>query len=205
MLCPLVSLECRLRLLVKKSLSNNTTLLAEYWKQRGKVRDCVLGDDNTKYFQMCATIRLRKNQIRVLDPGDTLVFSHSGKEKILHDFYHNLLGIPSPTKPLSNLPSLLNHTALDSFQSSSLIAPFSLTEIKKALWAMKNDSSPGPDGFGPAFFKFFWNLVNPSLVTLFEEFYENVADLQRINKSHIVLLPKKVGVTKPDQFRPISL
>ena len=70
---------------------------------------------------------------------------------------------------------------------------------------MKNDSSPGPDGFGPAFFKFFWNLVNPSLVTLFEEFYENTADLQRINKSHIVLLPKKVGVIKPDQFRPISL
>ena len=68
---------------------------------------------------------------------------------------------------------------------------------------MKNDL--GPDGFGPAFFKFFWNLVNPSLVTLFEEFYENAADLQRINKSHIVLLPKKVGVTKPDQFRPISL
>jgi len=62
-LCPLVSLECRLRLLVKKSMSNNTSLLAEYWKQRGKVRDCVLGDDNTKYFQTCATIRLRKNQI----------------------------------------------------------------------------------------------------------------------------------------------
>ena len=78
---PLVSLECRLRLLVKKSLSNNTSLLAEYWKQRGKVRDCVLGDDNTKYFQMCATIRLRKNQIRVLDPEDTPVYSHSGKEK----------------------------------------------------------------------------------------------------------------------------
>ena len=62
-LCPLVSLEFRLRLLVKKSMSNNTSLLAEYWKQRGKVRDCVLGDDNTKYFQTCATIRLRKNQI----------------------------------------------------------------------------------------------------------------------------------------------
>jgi hypothetical protein len=29
--------------------------------------------------------------------------------------------------------------------------------------------------------------------------------LQRINKSHIVLLPKNVGVTRPDQFRPISL
>ena len=78
---PLVSLECRLRLMVKKSLSNNTTLLAEYWKQRGKVRDCVLGDDNTKYFQMCATIRLRKNQIRVLDPEDTPVYSHSGEKK----------------------------------------------------------------------------------------------------------------------------
>jgi hypothetical protein len=47
--------------------------------------------------------------------------------------------------------------------------------------------------------------VSPSISALFEEFYNNSADLQRINKSHIVLLPKKVGATRPDQFRPISL
>lgn len=42
-------------------------------------------------------------------------------------------------------------------------------------------------------------------MALFEEFYNNKAELQRINKSHIVLIPKKVGVTRPDQFMPISL
>ena len=96
---PLASLECRLRLLVKKSMSNNTNLLADYWKQRGKVKDCVLGDDNTKYFQMCATIRLRKNQIRVLDPGDIPVHSYSGKKNPTRL-------LPQPTgNPFTNKPT----------------------------------------------------------------------------------------------------
>jgi len=151
---------------------------------------------------MCATIRLRKNQIRVPYLGDSTVHSHFGKEKILHDFYHNLLGISSPTNNLDNLASLLAPTALDSFQSSSLVANFTIPEIKNALWAMKNDSSLGPDGFGPAFFKYFWNLVSPRILDLFDEFYNNSADLQRINKFYIVLLPKQklalLGLTNFD-------
>lgn len=70
---------------------------------------------------------------------------------------------------------------------------------------MNNDSSPGPDGFGPAFFKHFWPLISPVMSSLLEEFGEERADLLRINQSHIVLIPKKVGVTKPEHFRPISL
>ena len=91
---------------------------------------------------MCATVRLRKNQIRVLEVDDSPILSHSGKEKVLHDFYHNLLGIASPTCPIDHLPSLLAPTALDSFQSFSLVTDFSLTEIKNGLWSMRNDSSP---------------------------------------------------------------
>lgn len=201
----LSSLELRLRSLVKISLSHHTNVLATNWRQRGKIRDCVLGDDNTKYYQMCATIRLRKNQIRVLDPGDVPVYSHAGKAQILHKFYSDLLGHVSPVVSTPNLHASLSLRALDSFQSESLIAPFSNSEIKCALWGMKNDSSPGLDGFGPAFFKFFWSTISPSIFSLLQDFFELRSDLLPINQSHIVLLPKKVGVTKPEHYRPISL
>lgn len=70
---------------------------------------------------------------------------------------------------------------------------------------MKDDSSRGPDGFGPAFLKKFWHLTSPLLLAIANEFCNGSADLSRINQSYIVLLPKSVGVTKPEHFRPISL
>ena len=52
------------------------------------------------------------------------------------------------------------------------------------------------------FFKYFWNLVSPRILDLFDEFYNNSADLQRINKFYIVLLPKQklvlLGLTNFD-------
>lgn len=201
----LSGIELRLRLLVKISLQHHTTLLAAFWKQRGKIKECMLGDENTKYFQMSATIRHRNNQIRMLDPEDTPVFSHSGKEAILHRFYLNLLGVRDSTTFSFDLNSLTTNSSLDSHQSNSLVSHFTLGELKSALWAMKDDSSPGPDGFGPAFYKKNWNLVKHDLLALLYDFYKSEADLKRINKSHIVLIPKKPGVTKPEHFRPISL
>jgi hypothetical protein len=38
---------------------------------------------------------------------------------------------------------------------SMLELPFTEKELRDALWSMCSDSSPGPDGFGSAFFKSF--------------------------------------------------
>lgn len=48
-------------------------------------------------------------------------------------------------------------------------------------------------------------MVSPSILSLLQEFYELKPELLRINQSHIVLLPKKIGVTKPEHYLPISL
>ena len=37
------------------------------------------------------------------------------------------------------------------------------------------------------------------------DFHKGCAELATINKAFIVLLPKKVGATTPDNFRPVSL
>jgi hypothetical protein len=70
---------------------------------------------------------------------------------------------------------------------------------------MNDNSSPGPDGFGPAFFKHNWNLVKSTLLDCLSRFHSLDSDLRPINKSHIVLLPKKAGANKPENFHPISL
>jgi hypothetical protein len=70
---------------------------------------------------------------------------------------------------------------------------------------MNDNSSPGPDGFGPTFFKKHWDLVKHCLLDLMRDFHCLSSDLRPLNKSYIVLLPKKAGANKPDNFRPILL
>ena len=80
-------LESALRSFVRLSLRRLCDLRAAYRRQRGKVKQCVLGDENTSYHHQCATIRFQRNKIKSLVVNDTPVFGHSAKASILHDFY----------------------------------------------------------------------------------------------------------------------
>jgi hypothetical protein len=52
----------------------------------------------------------------------------------------------------------------------TLEAPFSESEVKGALWAMRIDSSPGPDSFGPAFYRTFWDVVRGDVMEFLADF-----------------------------------
>ena len=70
---------------------------------------------------------------------------------------------------------------------------------------MNPQASPGPDGFGPTFYRSFWPLVKNLILPFFSHFHQGTADAERLNRAHIVLLPKKDAPTSPDAFRPTSL
>ncbi|KAE8799802.1 hypothetical protein D1007_24676 [Hordeum vulgare] len=149
----LSSLELTLRIAVKLALHRHNKLLAAYWLQRAKIKECTLGDENSSYMHVCASVRFRKNQISRLNVDGTDVSSHSGKAAILHDFFQSLLGTRSASVIDFDLDRLMIGAKLSNSQALSLIRPFSMEEIKLALLSMNVNASPGPDGFGPAFFK----------------------------------------------------
>jgi hypothetical protein len=70
---------------------------------------------------------------------------------------------------------------------------------------MQGTSSPGPDGFGPAFYKSTWSTTAPAISSIFESFHNHSIELERINRSYMVLLPKKEVAHTPVDFRPIYL
>jgi hypothetical protein len=41
-------------------------------------------------------------------------------------------------------------------ENSLLIADFSMEEVRKAVFQMEHNKSPGPDGFFAEFYKHFW-------------------------------------------------
>jgi hypothetical protein len=129
--CAISPLEYRLHLLAKLSLSKINASHATYWRQRAKIKHCVLGDENSHYFHLCASGRLRNNQLKVLNDGDgNPTFSHDAKAHIVHSFFHDLLGEPRLSSDSLDLHPLIRSTSLDSTQAASLIRPFSESELR---------------------------------------------------------------------------
>lgn len=87
----------------------------------------------------------------------------------------------------------------------ALTRHFSLEEATAALFAMDVNSSPEPDGFGPAFYRAFWTQTRHHVLAFLNSFHGGSVDLDGLNRAHLVLLPKKDGANSADAFRPISL
>jgi hypothetical protein len=73
---------------------------------------------------------------------------------------------------------------------------------------MDRHSSPGPDGFRPSFYRAAWGgggVIKQDVIRFMEAFHQRQAQLERINRSYMVLIPKKPGVVAVDAFHPICL
>lgn len=67
------------------------------------------------------------------------------------------------------------------------------------------DRAPGPDGFTAKFFQSNWDLLRDDLVGFIKDFFENNHMDFRVNRTNIVLIPKKDCPETVIDFRPISL
>lgn len=146
---------------------------------------------------------MRQNQIRTLDVNGSTLTAHDDKVKALTDHFTSILGAVQPTTWNFDLSSLYN--GYPTACADELTAPFTNTEAKATIHAMNKASTPGPDGFGPSFYQAAWPELEQKLMTFHHSFHDNTADLERINRSYIVLLPKRPGANIADTFRPISL
>jgi hypothetical protein len=89
---------------------------------------------------------------------------------------------------------------------SDLEMPFSLEELKKAVFSLPAEKAPGPDGFIGRFYRSCWE-------TICEDLFEAVVFLAEhggssfglLNKACIVLQPKKADARVIADYRPISL
>lgn len=179
---PLTYPKFQLRGFVKESTRKQSVMIAEYWRQGGKVWHCILGDENTRYHHMCTSICMRSAPIRqLLDEQGNPAFDHASKERILHTYYQILLGTETATIGLGARRSLTQHYAMDEHQARMLAAPFSPEEIRSALFSIKADSASGPDGFSAKFFQANWPLLQRDIEGYITNFCNETADMQGIN------------------------
>lgn len=117
-------------------------------------------------------------------------------------YYKRLLGTTVPCHWSFDIGDYYPEPSVD---GTRLSTDFTRQEIRDAFFSMNTRSSPGPNGFGPCFYRTFWAMLERDVIVLFAAFAADTLNLDRLNQADLVLLLKKDGVRTPDAFCPISL
>ena len=145
---------------------------------------------------------MRRNTTKVVEVDGLQVTAHEGKVAALTSFYKGILGEPGDSSFSFDLGTLNLGQKL---ASDRLTAEFSTEEALLAVRSMNSNSAPGPDGFGPSFYGAAWDTIKDDVMALLHGFFDGSVQLDRVNRSYMVLLPKKPGAVSVDAFRPICL
>ncbi|XP_024156261.1 uncharacterized protein LOC112164272 [Rosa chinensis] len=89
--------------------------------------------------------------------------------------------------------------------NNDLLAPYTDSEIKKALFQMHPSKSPGPDGMSPCFFQKFWDVVGHDVCMAVRNVLLTGQVSRESNFTHLALIPKVKEPKLPSDLRPIAL
>nr|GFA48294.1 transposon TX1 uncharacterized [Tanacetum cinerariifolium] len=89
--------------------------------------------------------------------------------------------------------------------SSMLDLPFSIQEIKDAVWSCGGEKAPGPDGFTFKLLKKHWDVFGSDIISYVKEFEATFSIPKGCNSSFIALVPKIDDPLSLNDYRPISL
>ncbi|XP_042045568.1 uncharacterized protein LOC121791808 [Salvia splendens] len=78
-------------------------------------------------------------------------------------------------------------------------------EIKRAVWSISADSTPGTDGFTASFYHSCWDIIGRDVGDAVIQFFNGAFLPRTITATMIVLLPKKDNPASWSDYRPISL
>ena len=198
----LYNTEINLRNLVKKHLRTLLHYKKEYWRKRFTNNKVKFGDECTKFFHSMATISYKRNTItQIRNDTGIWVQDHSGKARLLLNAFKNRVGISSEINQHFDLHNLIQHR--DNLEA--LAEPFLHEEIDDIIKYMPTDKAPGPDGFNGLFMKKCWPIIKEDFYSLCQDFYSENLNLEGINTSYIILVPKITNPKTVNDYRPISL
>lgn len=99
----------------------------------------------------------------------------------------------------------LHFNSLSYRETNSLVKPFSVEEVKAAVWECDNFKCSGHDGVTFGFIKDFWNILSNDVMRFLLEFHKNGRLTKWINNTLIALIPKVNSPERLDEYKPISL
>ncbi|KAJ0535080.1 putative RNA-directed DNA polymerase [Helianthus annuus] len=171
-------------------------------RQKSRSKWAIDGDENSAYFHHIINSNISSNRLNGLMIDGVWVTNPLLMKNSLFEFFASQFTEPMPVRPVLSCPNL---ASISDEESSCLECPFTLEEIKAAVWDCDGDRAPGPDGFNFKFIKRCWSGFREDLLKLFNKFYEDGSLNQCCSSSFIALIPKIKDPVGPSDFRPISL
>lgn len=131
-------------------------------KQRSKLHWLDIVDQNNKTFHRAVKSRQARNLIREIScPHGNVVNTHQEVKAEAERFFFEFLN-RCPEKYQGISEEELQELCTFRFTPEDrclLDAEVTSEEIRKVLFAMRNNKSPGPDGFPDEFFKTTWSIL----------------------------------------------
>ena len=197
-------------LLEKELLAKQEVILSKeeiFWRQKSRERWLAEGDRNTKYFHNSTLYNRAKNNITSIKDQQGINTEKSGEiAGIFVNYFKGILNnqqssnLAAQSRLLKVIPKIVSQE-----DNIDLNKPITLEEVRKTVFEMNPDKSPGPDGFQAFFFQKCWDIIGMDLWRAIEASRKGGSILTEINHSFITLIPKKPDPEGPGDFRPIAL
>ncbi|KAE8802891.1 hypothetical protein D1007_21325 [Hordeum vulgare] len=149
-----------------------------------------------------ANIRRSKNFITHIKSDGVIVTDQKLKEQAFFEAYDNLLGNEQARRHTLDLQLL----GIQSHILSDLEEMINEEEVWGVIKELPSDRAPSPDGFIGAFYHRACPIIKRNVKAVILKLY--VVDgrgFTKLNKAHIVLVPKKPDAEEIGDYRPISL
>nr|GFA54174.1 RNA-directed DNA polymerase, eukaryota, reverse transcriptase zinc-binding domain protein [Tanacetum cinerariifolium] len=170
--------------------------------QKIKIRWCVEGDENSKFFHGMLNKKRSQSNIRgVLINGKWTDDPVKFKGEFFRHF-SNRFGKPSDDRVEidMNFPNTLSVV-----QKADLESMVTIEEVKRAVWDCGSDKAPGPDRYTFSFYRHFWSTIEKDVFAAVQYFFAHGDIPKGCNSTFITLIPKIPGANMVKDFRPISL
>ncbi|XP_062075420.1 uncharacterized protein LOC133779477 [Humulus lupulus] len=116
----------------------------------------------------------------------------------------SFMGSNSSVKSRMNLSCMEQGAKLSLDQQVGLLKPFSVMEIKKAMFSIPDTKLSGPDGFGSGFFKSMCLVIGREVCAAVVNFFETGFMPSEFHNTTISLIPKLENPTRALDYRPIA-
>ncbi|KAK4400319.1 hypothetical protein Sango_1138000 [Sesamum angolense] len=142
-------------------------------KQRAKLRWLKHGDQCSKvFFRKINATRVKQRVFQITKVDGELLTTQQDITREFISYFQNLLGGSSLNRriDLDFLRRELKHTVTET-ESSMLVAPVTMAEVKEAFFDIDVESAPGPDGYTSAFYKSAWTVIGQTMFQAIGEFF----------------------------------
>jgi hypothetical protein len=160
------------------------------------------GDANSKYFHSILGCQRRRNSLVSITVNGSVV---EGVQPVRQAVFSHFASHFQPHHIQRPAIDGLQFRGLSFAEGGGLIKPFSVEEVKAAIWDCDSFKSPGPDGINFGFFKDFWSDLKEDVMHFVNEFHRNGKLSKGINSTFIALIPKVDFPQTLNEFCPISL